>query len=662
MKNGWFYRIEEIRPCVDFLRSQGIPPQEIRHVGTSGSGNFKYVNQSGRCEVLPMPKLLAKQLAGAPRSNSHGKKPIFDILGIASTEACVKRCRTELERIMGQYFPDGTASMVWLNGIECSVCWQGASMKVSFLSVPVPIDKTDPSFEDSAKQFLEAEMPNVVKALKKGAVTAAQKTKRQEFVQSVLSNARGEMLSRLPDGSSVHEQVLSQKAINVQFVVTIETSYGKIKHKKDICLAKRVEIEWDTKIDENGAPTIHIKNRKEAHAKMQTAILEMVLSGEERLEVPLDEFSQTIQGRCRWFDEKAQPLPTWFAKKPSISKVIYAFDFSTQQAHFSTPYFTFFKDDGSCEGRIDKNSYSDLASALMKDGAMQARLLYAKRRLKEEGIQIYREAGGGAGVGDSKFRATISGVSCQGHSFTYAGDLTEWEHNFDAMLSSLKEDAQHKKEELRDSFRGFYGNALAIAILKLVFYNSYITESAVAENLRGVKVALKVPITDINLSGRFNLIPADMVKDQCTALVNAGFLKTKYHHGTYGDFYTLHITPLGQKLLSLQKEDAFRDSFPDDSHFDEQLEPARYDNKFAWYLSLSSDDVPMTAKCMWYDRIEEIFSSAPPEIIKVLQMQKEIEEDPLQKKFLTKLIRAGKAKKTSEEAASDAHGEGGGAV
>ena len=43
-------------------------------------------------------------------------------------------------------------------------------------------------------------------------------------------------------------------------------------------------------------------------------------------------------------------------------------------------------------------------------------------------------------------------------------------------------------------------------------------------------------------------------------------------------------------------------------------------------------------------------------------MQKEIEEDPLQKKFLTKLIRAGKAKKTSEEAASDAHGEGGGAV
>ena len=598
MKSGWFYRIEEIRPCVDFLRSQGIPPQEIRHVGTSGSGNFKYVNQSGRCEVLPMPKLLAKQLAGAPRSNSHGKKPIFDI-------------------------PDGTASMVWLNGIECSVCWQGASMKVSFLSVPVPIDKTDPSFEDSAKQFLEAEMPNVVKALKKGAVTAAQKTKRQGFVQSVLSNARGEMLSRLPDGSSVHEQVLSQKAINVQFVVTIETSYGKIKHKKDICLAKRVEIEWDTKIDENGAPTIHIKNRKEAHAKMQTAILEMVLSGEERLEVPLDEFSQTIQGRCRWFDEKAQPLPTWFAKKPSISKVIYAFDFSTQQAHFSTPYFTFFKDDGSCEGRIDKNSYSDLASALMKDGAMQARLLYAKRRLKEEGIQIYREAGGGAGVGDSKFRATISGVSCQGHSFTYAGDLTEWEHNFDAMLSSLKEDAQHKKEELRDSFRGFYGNALAIAILKLVFYNSYITESAVAENLRGVKVALKVPI---------------------------------------GDFYTLHITPLGQKLLSLQKEDAFRDSFPDDSHFDEQLEPARYDNKFAWYLSLSSDDVPMTAKCMWYDRIEEIFSSAPPEIIKVLQMQKEIEEDPLQKKFLTKLIRAGKAKKTSEEAASDAHGEGGGAV
>lgn len=127
--------------------------------------------------------------------------------------------------------------------------------------------------------------------------------------------------------------------------VTVETPYGKIKHKKDICLAKRVEIEWDTKIDENGAPTIHIKNRKEAHAKMQTAILEMVLSGEERLEVPLDEFSQTIQGRCCWFDEKAQPLPTWFAKKPSISKVIYAFDFSTQQAHFSTPYFTFFKDD-----------------------------------------------------------------------------------------------------------------------------------------------------------------------------------------------------------------------------------------------------------------------------------------------------------------------------
>ena len=115
-------------------------------------------------------------------------------------------------------------------------------MKVSFLSVPVPIDKTDPSFEDSAKQFLEAEMPNVVKALKKGAVTAAQKTKRQEFVQSVLSNARGEMLSRLPDGSSVHEQVLSPKAINVQFVVTIETPYGKIKHRAGIKKIPDVQI------------------------------------------------------------------------------------------------------------------------------------------------------------------------------------------------------------------------------------------------------------------------------------------------------------------------------------------------------------------------------------------------------------------------------------
>lgn len=648
MKAGWLYRPQDIRVCVEYLRKNGIDICGIRSIGVSGSGRFKYVSRDGNLEVIAMQGDIRKEVRDMPKAPSYQKHSVREALNISALENQVKEHHDWLADEIKSNFQPGEVDVEWGDHAECTVTWRKAVLPLSFLSVPVPSDVTSAEFEQSAKQYLKRIMPNFETQLRLEHARVGRDEKKRGLVQDALGEVKGKVLTILPDGSNINvDIIIYKKNVKVQFHTSVHTPYGRITNQTESVLRDSLSgIVWAD--NEDGESVI--KNRAPIQKRLVRDMLDSVWAGHGQVKVPEELLPEDVRDKLRQYENTLTSFPAWFVSQSRDIGTVYVYDFSKKSGYFKTPYFMFFLGADGKIGLSKNTAAGSLVAALLKDEYINERLAYGEAKLKKYGISLERAAGRGAGTGNSKFNATISDTCYPNQKFEFQKDLAAWEQNFDKMVSTIVKEYQREQEELHEAFEKFYGNALAVSILELLSKNSYITESAIAENLRGLKVKLDAKLKDAKLSGKFNLIPTDSIKDFCTTLNHAGLLTYKYHHGTYGDFYTVHIMPTGEKLLSTRREDAYHlDSF-DDFHFNERLSsPTRTENPPAWYLSLVSKNVPMTAKCMWLDVLERIFSSAPPEIIKVLQMQKAVENDPLQVKFLTKMIRAGKAKKGQEE-------------
>ena len=107
------------------------------------------------------------------------------------------------------------------------------------------------------------------------------------------------------------------------------------------------------------------------------------------------------------------------------------------------------------------------------------------------------------------------------------------------LVAATKEE---RKNELKKQYHLYLDSYLARDIFECVSKNeTYITQNAVVQLMRGTKVTLNANVLESRGHGFYSLYSADEVSDMVTEMLDSEILMSKEIKGTYGYFYILKI-------------------------------------------------------------------------------------------------------------------------
>ena len=210
---------------------------------------------------------------------------------------------------------------------------------------------------------------------------------------------------------------------------------------------------------------------------------------------------------------------------------------------------------------------------------------------------------------------------------------------------------------MKNKYLKYVGDYLAYDIVLFVLKNNrYITASAIEDALRGTKVSLRTTITPTEHCGMYNFYPQGFIPKLIDSLVYSGLLYENKLKGTYGVFYSVHISNLGSKYL---EENQISDESPSklkkkiDLLSDAEAEKLwRYksDPKNTSHNILSLNLLRNHGfACVCFDEIVEYFKNAPAETIEYLRMLEDTDEDAIFVKTLKKIRSSIKKKDSSKQ-------------
>lgn len=151
--------------------------------------------------------------------------------------------------------------------------------------------------------------------------------------------------------------------------------------------------------------------------------------------------------------------------------------------------------------------------------------------------------------GDTKLTFQMDGIPAFSYLYEtapYQQSVPEWKKTLQKNIKQIQMLAvatkEKRKKELKEQYRLYLTSYLARDIFECVSKNeTYITQNAVVQILRGTKVALNADILVSRGDGLYRLYSADEVSDTITELLNSQILISKEIKGTYGYFDVLKI-------------------------------------------------------------------------------------------------------------------------
>ena len=248
----------------------------------------------------------------------------------------------------------------------------------------------------------------------------------------------------------------------------------------------------------------------------------------------------------------------------------------------------------------------------------------------------------------------------------YSESITKWKKEVRkqilAGISAEKERREKSEQMLKDRYTDIAGSYLMMDVVRFVKKNeSYITENAVVQALRGQKVQLNAALSFTEARGKYAMLPGDDVKKAIESLVKQNVLFRRVIKGTYGDFFILKTCPMTGTLCALQPETNLKTAAKKlkkgerltdmeaellFSEIEGKAEKTVKDYITAFELSGNT-----AMACRNLDRYIELFLDAPKEVEVFLSMAKKEMDDPARVKLIAAIIKGRKEKAKAEKKA-----------
>ena len=151
--------------------------------------------------------------------------------------------------------------------------------------------------------------------------------------------------------------------------------------------------------------------------------------------------------------------------------------------------------------------------------------------------------------GDTKLTFHMDGIPTFSYLYKtapYQQSVPEWKKTLQRNVKQIKMLAaatkEERKNELKKQYHLYLDSYLARDIFECVSKNeTYITQNAVVQLMRGTKVTLNANVLESRGNGFYSLYSADEVSDMVTEMLDSEILMSKEIKGTYGYFYILKI-------------------------------------------------------------------------------------------------------------------------
>lgn len=151
--------------------------------------------------------------------------------------------------------------------------------------------------------------------------------------------------------------------------------------------------------------------------------------------------------------------------------------------------------------------------------------------------------------GDTKLTFHMDGIPAFSYLYEtapYQQSVPEWKKALQRNVKQIKILAaatkEERKNELKKQYHLYLDSYLARDIFECVSKNeTYITQNAVVQLMRGTKVTLNANVLESRGDGFYSLYSADEVSDMVTEMLDSEILTSKEIDGIYGYFYILKI-------------------------------------------------------------------------------------------------------------------------
>ena len=180
-----------------------------------------------------------------------------------------------------------------------------------------------------------------------------------------------------------------------------------------------------------------------------------------------------------------------------------------------------------------------------------------RERCRQHAIEVFSGFGRikckskNAGIlnGDTKLTFHMAGIPAFSYLYktaSYQQSVPEWKKTLQRNVKQIKMLAaatkEERKNELKKQYHLYLDSYLARDIFECVSKNeTYITQNAVVQLMRGTKVTLNANVLESRGHGFYSLYSADEVSDMVTEMLDSEILMSKEIKGTYGYFYILKI-------------------------------------------------------------------------------------------------------------------------
>lgn len=180
-----------------------------------------------------------------------------------------------------------------------------------------------------------------------------------------------------------------------------------------------------------------------------------------------------------------------------------------------------------------------------------------RERCRQHAIEVFSGFGRikckskNAGIlnGDTKLTFHMAGIPAFSYLYktaSYQQSVPEWKKTLQRNVKQIKMLAattkEERKNELKKQYHLYLDSYLARDIFECVSKNeTYITQNAVVQLMRGTKVTLNANVLESRGHGFYSVYSADEVSDMVTEMLDSEILMSKEIKGTYGYFYILKI-------------------------------------------------------------------------------------------------------------------------
>lgn len=311
------------------------------------------------------------------------------------------------------------------------------------------------------------------------------------------------------------------------------TSY-QMNEKQGEGLADRTCIDWDAAID----------------AKLEKFVEKMKQALKEGIPLALSTQQVAYQ---RELQDRVQEYKKWWiswldGSQPEME------EFVTGMFFIEKPEVIFTNGAGSIT--VNKNGSRYTASKQFKEYQI-VKNIKLRERCKQYALEAFSKFGSikcaskSVGIlnGDTELTFQMDGIPSFSYLYRtapYQQSVPEWKRIVNQNGKQIQMLAQatreKRKKELKKQYRAYLNSYLVRDVLECVARNeTYITQNAVVQILRGTKVALNATINSSRGDGLYRLYSTEEVANTVAKMRYSGLLTAIEIKGTYGNFDILKI-------------------------------------------------------------------------------------------------------------------------